>query len=126
LAARRAVILSRTGRPALGNSLVGKGGIYPATGQAARQAAAIAVRTSATEGTEAQREAQGAAISRAAVAETGMRLEAAPEDITDRLHAPTATVAPRAWDLEGEGEAAVVVVVGAVGAGKRPGKGGQK
>ena len=151
LAARRGVILSRTGRPALGSSLVGREVLCPATtGQAARQASAIeqavrealaiepavreasaiepAVRISATEETEAQRAEQEAAISRAAEAETGMRLEA--EDSTDPLHAPTATVVPPAWDLEGEvawdleeeaaAEAAVVVGVEAVGAGKRP------
>lgn len=73
---------------------------------------------------------QEAATPRAAVevAETGMRSEAAPEDTTDQLHAPTATAAPRAWDLEVEAEAeveaevargAVVVEAAVAGAGKQ-------
>jgi hypothetical protein len=111
--------------------LVGKGAICLATEKVAeRQAAAIGqvVRASATVVTEAGQIAQEAVAPRAAVevAETGMRLEAAPEDTTDQLHAPTATAAPRAWDLEVgvevEAEAARVAVVAAVavaGAGKQ-------
>jgi hypothetical protein len=109
--------------------LVGKGAICLATEKVAeRQAAAIGqvVRASATAVTEAGQIAQEAVTPRAAVevAETGMRLEAAPEDTTAQLHAPTATAAPRAWDLEVEVEAeaarvAVVAAVAVAGAGKQ-------
>ena len=73
-------------------------------------------RVREVQGTEQVREAQIAsevAISRAAEAETGMRLEAGAGDTTDQALAPAATAAPPAWDLEVEeasaAEAAVVV-----------------
>lgn len=125
LVARRAVTLSRTDSPARGNSSVGRAAICPAIGLVvARQAPAIGqtVPVLATVGTEAVLIAPAAAIRHAPAAETGTRSEAAQEDTTDQLHAPTATAAPRAWDLEVEAEeaAAVAVVAAAVaGAGKR-------
>ena len=70
-----------------------------------------------TEQAEAERIAQGAGISHAAAAETGMHSEGAPRDTTDRVPAPAAAVAHPAWVLEEEAAAPVVAAVVVGGAG---------
>ena len=122
LVARRAVILSPTGRLAPGNRLAGRAEIWAATAlEGAARAIVPAAPALATTRAEAERIASEAGISRAAVVETGMPSEVAREDTADRTLVPAAAGAPPAWDLEAEASVAVVVAVG--GAGRNPDSG---
>ena len=117
---RRAVIRSPTARPAPGSRSDGRAAICRVPAGEEPERAIGRAEAGAIEQEEAEQIALEAATSRAAGAETATPSEEAPgvpKDTTDRVPGQVAIAVRRAWDLEAEEAAVVVVAVG--GADKR-------